>query len=183
MAFLAAMVTVERGCVWRPVFVTFFDHLDERSSSLKQAEQVTGAKIPVPVHRLPLICIANTSYVCTEVDVLISLSAASLYADGPTCTPSFVEKGQQAPWFCAKGLRHPTVGGTLASGNCFVPNDITLGGETHAPFMLLTGPNMGGKSTLLRQVCLAVTLAQVSSHSLKHPLLMLYHQSSMRSIS
>jgi DNA mismatch repair protein MSH6 len=42
-----------------------------------------------------------------------------------------------------------------------VPNDVNLGGEQHAPFMLLTGPNMGGKSTLLRQVCLAVILAQV----------------------
>ena len=95
------------------------------------------------------------------MDALISISAASLYTEGPTCTPSFSEGGQQTPWFYAKGLRHPTAGAALAAGYSFVPNDVNLGGEQHAPFMLLTGPNMGGKSTLLRQICLAVILAQV----------------------
>lgn len=56
------------------------------------------------------------------------------------------------------------------SGGSFVPNDIHLGG-THANFVLLTGPNMGGKSTLLRQVCQATVLAQlgalVPAHSLQ----------------
>lgn len=92
------------------------------------------------------------------MDALISISAAGLFTEGPTCTPMFSEGGQQTPWFYAKGLRHPTAG---ASVDAFVPNDVNLGGELHAPFMLLTGPNMGGKSTLLRQVCLAVILAQV----------------------
>ena len=39
----------------------------------------------------------------------------------------------------------------IASGGSFVPNDIQLGGEAPG-FIVLTGPNMGGKSTLLRQV-------------------------------
>eukprot|EP00775_Hariotina_reticulata_P005636 gene5636-5875_t len=56
-------------------------------------------------------------------------------------------------------LRHPA--GVVASsgGGCFVPNDIQLGAGAPS-FILLTGPNMGGKSTLLRQVCLAAVLAQ-----------------------
>lgn len=41
-----------------------------------------------------------------------------------------------------------------------MPNNVELGGES-APLILLTGPNMGGKSTLIRQVCLATVLAQV----------------------
>lgn len=49
--------------------------------------------------------------------------------------------------FRAAALRHP------AASVAFVPNDIQLGGG-RAPFMLLTGANMGGKSTLLRQVAL-----------------------------
>jgi hypothetical protein len=61
--------------------------------------------------------------------------------------------------FKATQLRHPA---GIAGGACgsFVPNDISLGGEAPG-FILLTGPNMGGKSTLLRQVCLAAVLAQV----------------------
>ncbi|KAJ6879889.1 hypothetical protein NC652_033272 [Populus alba x Populus x berolinensis] len=45
----------------------------------------------------------------------------------------------------------------------FVPNDISIGGAWCASFILLTGPNMGGKSTLLRQVCLAVILTQIGA--------------------
>ena len=41
----------------------------------------------------------------------------------------------------------------------FVPNDITVPGKPS--ILLVTGPNMGGKSTILRQACLNVLLAQV----------------------
>ena len=42
----------------------------------------------------------------------------------------------------------------------FIPNGIKLGG-TNAPLALLTGPNMGGKSTLMRQVGLLAIMAQI----------------------
>ena len=42
----------------------------------------------------------------------------------------------------------------------FVPNDVNLGGDN--PLVsLITGPNMGGKSTLLRQTCIAVIMSQI----------------------
>jgi DNA mismatch repair protein MutS len=56
--------------------------------------------------------------------------------------------------------RHPVVEALL--GSSFVPNDLHLGPQT-ARFMLLTGPNMGGKSTYLRQSALLVILAQIGS--------------------
>ena len=71
--------------------------------------------------------------------------------------------------FRAQQLRHPAAG--LAEGFAstgFIANDVALGGD-EAPFILLTGPNMGGKSTLLRQVgcscrlkCLAKMHCQAS---------------------
>lgn len=45
----------------------------------------------------------------------------------------------------------------------FIPNGITLGGDDAPALALLTGPNMGGKSTLMRQVGLLVILAQIGS--------------------
>lgn len=42
----------------------------------------------------------------------------------------------------------------------FIPNGITLGGVS-PPLALLTGPNMGGKSTLMRQVAILVIMAQM----------------------
>ncbi|MBX5443965.1 DNA mismatch repair protein MutS [Sphaerobacter sp.] len=59
------------------------------------------------------------------------------------------------------GGRHPVVEASL-EGEAFIANDCRLGGE--APRVLVvTGPNMGGKSTYLRQVALIVLLAQIGS--------------------
>lgn len=143
---------------WSPAIKSFLQELaagqEQRESALKD----------ILMRLVRDFCKYNSTWLSAvqtiaELDVLISISAASVYTEGPTCTPTFSEGGQQAAWFHAKGLRHPTVGQEFS----FVPNDINLGGEHHPPFMLLTGPNMGGKSTLLRQVCLAVILAQVGA--------------------
>jgi len=57
--------------------------------------------------------------------------------------------------------RHPVVERTLADGS-FVPNDTLLSNDD-AQLIVLTGPNMSGKSTYLRQVALIVLLAQIGS--------------------
>lgn len=57
--------------------------------------------------------------------------------------------------------RHPVVEAHLPPGT-FVPNDLTIGGDG-ARFALITGPNMAGKSTVLRQVALITLLAQTGS--------------------
>ena len=61
----------------------------------------------------------------------------------------------------AEGVRHPVIERLLPRGE-FVANDIRLDGRTRQ-VVLLTGPNMGGKSTYLRQVALLVLLAQAGS--------------------
>ncbi|XP_022757900.1 DNA mismatch repair protein MSH6 isoform X2 [Durio zibethinus] len=100
-----------------------------------------------------------------ELDVLISLAIASDFYEGPTCRPFILgfSCSNEVPCFSAKGLGHPILRSDSLGKGAFVPNDITIGGSGHASFLLLTGPNMGGKSTLLRQVCLAVILAQVGA--------------------
>ena len=59
------------------------------------------------------------------------------------------------------GSRHPLVESALGAGR-FVPNDAEMDGETER-IWLLTGPNMAGKSTFLRQVALICLLGQVGS--------------------
>jgi len=62
-----------------------------------------------------------------------------------------------------RGGRHPVVEQLLAGGaEPFVPNDLQLGGEA-GTLMVLTGPNMAGKSTYLRQAALICLLNQIGS--------------------
>jgi len=59
--------------------------------------------------------------------------------------------------------RHPVVERrTSSAGEPFVPNDITLNGSA-CQLVILTGPNMGGKSTFLRQTALLCVMAQAGS--------------------
>ena len=58
--------------------------------------------------------------------------------------------------------RHPVVERRLGSGGAFVPNDVTLNAAA-CQLVILTGPNMGGKSTYLRQTALLCVMAQAGS--------------------
>jgi DNA mismatch repair protein MutS len=59
-----------------------------------------------------------------------------------------------------KGGRHPVVERFLGEDR-FIPNDVSLDGESR--ILVITGPNMAGKSTFLRQVALIVIMAQIGS--------------------
>ena len=61
-----------------------------------------------------------------------------------------------------KGGRHPVIERKLATGESYVPNDIFLDSETQQ-LLVITGPNMAGKSALLRQTALIVLMAQIGS--------------------
>ena len=56
--------------------------------------------------------------------------------------------------------RHPVIETQLPLGEQYIPNDVYLDNEQQQ-IMMITGPNMAGKSALLRQTALIVLLAQV----------------------
>ncbi len=61
-----------------------------------------------------------------------------------------------------KAGRHPVIEKKLATGESYVPNDIFLDSEKQQ-LLIITGPNMAGKSALLRQTALIVLMAQIGS--------------------
>ena len=84
--------------------------------------------------------------IIAHLDCLISLAKASSALGEPSCRPQFVDDERTILEF--EDLRHPCM---LPNVTDFIPNDITLGGNT-PNINLLTGANAAGKSTILRMV-------------------------------
>ncbi|KAH0480484.1 MAG: hypothetical protein KVP17_001838 [Porospora cf. gigantea B] len=95
-----------------------------------------------------------------QVDCLMSLAKLSADASlGAWCRPQFVPASSHGAVFDARDSWHPLVCSTVPH---FVSNDILLNvDEQPAGSMIITGPNIGGKSTVLRQACCLVILAQI----------------------
>jgi DNA mismatch repair protein MutS len=96
-----------------------------------------------------------TAAAIAEADVLLALAEAA--ERGGYVRPEVVE----APVLEIRGGRHPVVERIL-QGERFVPNDLRLDVADRA-LLIVTGPNMAGKSTLLRQTALILIMAQMGS--------------------
>lgn len=59
--------------------------------------------------------------------------------------------------------RHPVIEKQLPAGESYVPNDVLLDDQTHQ-ILIITGPNMAGKSALLRQTALIIIMAQMGCY-------------------
>lgn len=87
------------------------------------------------------------------LDVLLSLAEAA--ARRNYCRPVLAEDDE----FFIRTGRHPVI---EAMGERFIPNDLYLNNSTDR-LLIITGPNMGGKSTFLRQAALLAIMAQIGS--------------------
>jgi DNA mismatch repair protein MutS len=122
---------------------------DERANALEY-ELFTSLRDRVSAESPRLI---QAGSVLAQVDVLSGL--AELAARQGYCRPELVEE----PVFEVESGRHPVLDAMLPSGD-FVPNDTALGPRA-GNILLITGPNMAGKSTYIRQVALIAVLAQI----------------------
>jgi DNA mismatch repair protein MutS len=123
----------------------------ERCVALEESLYATLLeRLAAEAHRM-----AATARALAVLDVMASLAdAAAVYG--------YVRpQVDESTTLMIRGGRHPVVERTLPSGE-YVPNDVELGGST-APVMVLTGPNMAGKSTFGKSVLLLVLMAQVGS--------------------
>ena len=98
--------------------------------------------------------IQDTARALATLDVLAGLAETAAVAN---FTKPHVHDGDE---LIATDARHPVV--ERYASDAFVPNDIDLDGSTRQ-LVILTGPNMGGKSTYLRQTALLPLLAQAGS--------------------
>jgi DNA mismatch repair protein MutS len=102
---------------------------------------------------LELNPLQESAHGLAELDVLTNFTERA-----DTLKLSCPELSDEAGIFITAG-RHPVVESVL--DNAFVPNDVTLNSQQR--MLIITGPNMGGKSTYMRQIALIVLLSAVGS--------------------
>ncbi|KAI7843327.1 hypothetical protein COHA_003025 [Chlorella ohadii] len=100
----------------------------------------------------------EVSATLAELDVLASFAEVAASAPMPYTRPTVLpsEDGE----IVLRGSRHPCL--EVQEGVDFIPNDCVMK-KGSSWFNIITGPNMGGKSTFIRQVGLAVLMAQIGS--------------------
>jgi DNA mismatch repair protein MutS len=109
--------------------------------------------------------VRRTAAAIAQLDVLVNFAriAAARNYTRPEFTEQEVSKKGSRGELMVAGGRHSVIERLLEErGERFVPNDLYLGDES-AFLLLITGPNMGGKSTYLRQTALISVLAQIGS--------------------
>ena len=98
--------------------------------------------------------IQDVSKIIARVDVYQSL--AMLASENSYVRPVFNDQKIMD----IKEGRHGVIEKVMGHGK-YVPNDVSI--DENSPVVLITGPNMGGKSTYMRQVALIVIMAQIGS--------------------
>jgi len=123
--------------------------LGARDKALARERELYEGLLDVLIARLPVL--QRTAASIAELDVLTCFAerAASLDCVQPELT--------EEPVLRIEGGRHPVV--ERASREPFVPNDVFLDGSRR--MLIITGPNMGGKSTYMRQTALIAILAHI----------------------
>lgn len=105
--------------------------------------------------------IARLADLLTHLDVIVGLAIAAESADGgvaPYVRPQLLPSADGI--LCLKQARHPVL--ERMANVYYMPNDIELN-RAKRRFVILTGPNMGGKSTFMRSIGCCVILAQIGS--------------------
>ena len=105
---------------------------------------------------------ANIAMIQKNCRILARLDVLSGFADLAVSNNYCRPKMNDSKVIDIKQGRHPVIETMMQAGEEFVPNDIYLDNEKQQ-IIILTGPNMAGKSALLRQTALIVLMAQVGS--------------------
>eukprot|EP01091_Cochliopodium_minus_P014935 TRINITY_DN5185_c0_g1_i1.p1 TRINITY_DN5185_c0_g1~~TRINITY_DN5185_c0_g1_i1.p1 ORF type:complete len:910 (+),score=325.71 TRINITY_DN5185_c0_g1_i1:30-2759(+) len=130
----------------------------EKASSSYNTEQQKLVKqiLEIALGYMPIV--DEVANIISTIDVYVSLAHAATIAPGSYVKPTLSPPGTGDT--ILKGMRHPCI--EVQDGVQFIPNDVSLIRGV-SEFILITGPNMGGKSTYIRSVGMIVLMAQIGS--------------------
>ena len=134
--------------------------LKEFEDKVLNADERIGVREVELFEALRLRVAAESPRILDTARAVAGLDVLSALAETASAGNYTKPQVHDADEFSAVDARHPVV--ERHALQAFVPNDVSLNGSTRQ-LVILTGPNMGGKSTFLRQTALLAILAQVGS--------------------
>lgn len=141
-----------------PEWTSLGQRLDQVRVQIRAEEQAVFASLRQHVV-LNLVKLRRNAAVLAELDVATSFAGLAL--EQSLVRPTL----DSTTGHTIMGGRHPTVeGGLCYQGRTFVRNDCLVGAASQGRVWLITGPNMAGKSTFLRQNALITILAQIGCY-------------------
>lgn len=127
------------------------EYEDKQRDIVNKCMEVASTYVPV---------LERLSVLLAELDVIASFAHVAAYSCNGYCRPEMTDGEEEGLGIELKEARHPCV--ELQDDMNFIANDFNLVfGESS--FLLVTGPNMGGKSTYIRSLGAIITMAQIGS--------------------
>eukprot|EP00741_Cyanophora_paradoxa_P007886 tig00001224_g7630.t1 len=128
------------------------EYSEKQASLVARAVEIAASYVPVMEECTALV---------SELDVLLAFAVVAASAATPYVRPAVTGLGEGGAVDLV-ACRHPVMEALDDMGRGFIPNDVRLvPGES--TFQIVTGPNMGGKSTYIRMAGVVVLMAQVGS--------------------
>ncbi|KAF8898515.1 muts domain V-domain-containing protein [Infundibulicybe gibba] len=155
-AFITLAESASTKCYFHKAWSQLGARIVNTTAALTTAEKEALEKLRTDVNG-HVTYLRHNAHIVDEIDV--ALSFAKLAADMNFVRPTIMDDGT----YRVVNGRHPTVElGLLEAGRVFTANSIEMNPSSN--LHIITGPNMGGKSTFLRQVALIAVLAQAGSY-------------------
>ncbi|KAI0342296.1 DNA mismatch repair protein [Trametopsis cervina] len=149
------LATLKNGCYFttRKLSNLAAEYTETTAMYKSKQSKLVGEIVNIAATYAPVL--ESWNVVIAHLDVIISFAHVSVNAPEAYVKPTVLEKGSGS--LILKDARHPCL--EVQDDMSFIPNDVEMI-KDESEFQIITGPNMGGKSTYIRQVGVIALMAQ-----------------------